>query len=226
MDAIKVKDLYDLTHTRAAQMLETCEYPWEALDKIGAAVLAVGETLDAAAYDHPAENVWIAKSASVAATASITGPCVIGEKTEVRPGAFIRGNVLVGDGAVVGNSCELKNCILFDGVQTPHYNYVGDSILGYKAHMGAGAVTSNVKGDKKNVVVHGEQSYETGRKKFGAMLGDFAEIGCNAVLNPGTIIGRNATVSPLSRVRGTVEEILLRDGRLPAAVKKAFGAKI
>lgn len=204
MDAIKVKDLYDLTHTRAAQMLETCEYPWEALDKIGAAVLAVGETLNAAAYDHPAENVWIAKSASVAATASITGPCVIGEKTEVRPGAFIRGNVLVGDGAVVGNSCELKNCILFDGVQTPHYNYVGDSILGYKAHMGAGAVTSNVKGDKKNVVVHGEQSYETGRKKFGAMLGDFAEIGCNSVLNPGTVIGRDSQVYPLSSVRGVV----------------------
>lgn len=204
MDAIKVKDLYDLTHTRAAQMLETCEYPWEALDKIGAAVLAVGETLDAAAYDHPAENVWIAKSASVAATASITGPCVIGEKTEVRPGAFIRGNVLVGDGAVVGNSCELKNCILFDGVQTPHYNYVGDSILGYKAHMGAGAVTSNVKGDKKNVIVHGEQSYETGRKKFGAMLGDNVEVGCNSVLNPGTVVGRCSNIYPTSCVRGVI----------------------
>ena len=130
---------------------------------------------------------------------------MIGEKTEVRPGAFIRSNVLVGDGAVVGNSCELKNCILFDGVQTPHYNYVGDSILGYKAHMGAGAVTSNVKGDKKNVVVHGEVDYETGRKKFGAMLGDFAEIGCNSVLNPGTIIGRDSQVYPLSCVRGVVK---------------------
>ena len=180
MDAIKVCDLFDLTHTRAAKMLAACEYPWEALSKIGETVLAIGQGLDLSDYDHPAEDVWIAKTATVAATASIAGPCVIGEKTEVRPGAFIRGNVLVGDGAVVGNSCELKNCILFDEVQTPHYNYVGDSVLGYKAHMGAGAVTSNVKGDKKNVVVHGERDYETGRKKFGAMLGDFAEIGCNS----------------------------------------------
>ena len=163
MDAIKVCDLFDLTHTRAAKMLAACEYPWEALSKIGETVLAIGQGLDLSDYDHPAEDVWIAKTATVAATASIAGPCVIGEKTEVRPGAFIRGNVLVGDGAVVGNSCELKNCILFDEVQTPHYNYVGDSVLGYKAHMGAGAVTSNVKGDKKNVVVHGERDYETGR---------------------------------------------------------------
>ena len=177
MDAIKIHDLFDLTHTRAEKMLAACEYPWEALSQIGETVLEIGRTLD----------------------------CVIGEKTEVRPGAFIRGNVLVGDGAVVGNSCELKNCILFDGVQTPHYNYVGDSILGYKAHMGAGAVTSNVKGDKKNVVVHGEADYETGRKKFGAMLGDFAEIGCNSVLNPGTIIGRDSQVYPLSCVRGVVK---------------------
>ena len=141
MDAIKVCDLFDLTHTRAAKTLAACEYPWEALSKIGETVLAIGQGLDLSDYDHPAENVWIAKTATVAATASIAGPCVIGEKTEVRPGAFIRGNVLVGDGAVVGNSCELKNCILFDEVQTPHYNYVGDSVLGYKAHMGAGAVT-------------------------------------------------------------------------------------
>ena len=180
MDTIKIHDLFDLTHTRAEKMLAACEYPWEALSQIGETVLEIGRTLD-------------------------LGPCVIGEKTEVRPGAFIRGNVLVGDGAVVGNSCELKNCILFDGVQTPHYNYVGDSILGYKAHMGAGAVTSNVKGDKKNVVVHGEADYETGRKKFGAMLGDFAEIGCNSVLNPGTIIGRDSQVYPLSCVRGVVK---------------------
>lgn len=205
MDAIKVCDLFDLTHTRAAKMLATCEYPWEALSKIGETVLAIGQGLNLSDYDHPAEDVWIAKTATVAATASIAGPCVIGEKAEVRPGAFIRGNVLVGDGAVVGNSCELKNCILFDEVQTPHYNYVGDSVLGYKAHMGAGAVTSNVKGDKKNVVVHGERDYETGRKKFGAMLGDFAEIGCNSVLNPGTIIGRDSQVYPLSSVRGVVK---------------------
>ena len=190
MDAIKIHDLFDLTHTRAEKMLAACEYPWEALSQIGETVLEIGRTLDLGAYDHPAADVWIAKSATVAATASITGPCVIGEKTEVRPGAFIRGNVLVGDGAVVGNSCELKNCILFDGVQTPHYNYV----------------TSNVKGDKKNVVVHGEADYETGRKKFGAMLGDFAEIGCNSVLNPGTIIGRDSQVYPLSCVRGVVKE--------------------
>ncbi len=204
MDAIKVRDLYDLEHTRAAKLLEACEYPWEALDGIGQMVLDVGATLSEEEYDHPSENVWIAKNAIVAATATITGPCVIGEKAEVRPGAFLRGNLLVGDGAVVGNSTELKNCILFDGVQVPHYNYVGDSILGYKAHMGAGAITSNVKGDKKNVVVHGEERYETGRKKFGAMLGDRAEIGCNSVLNPGTVIGRDAQVYPLSCVRGVV----------------------
>ncbi len=204
MDAIRIRDLYDLEHTRAAKLLGACEYPWEALDGIGKMVLDVGAALSEEKYDHPSEDVWIAKSASVAKTATITGPCVIGEKTEVRPGAFLRGSVLVGAGAVVGNSSERKNCILFDGVQVPHYNYVGDSILGYKAHMGAGAITSNVKGDKKNVVVHGEERYETGRKKFGAMLGDRAEIGCNSVLNPGTVIGRDAQVYPLSCVRGVV----------------------
>lgn len=204
MDKIRVNDLFDLTHTRAAEMLSGCEYPWEALSKIDETVLAIGQTLDAGVYDHPAENVWIAKSASVAPTASITGPCVIGENTEVRPGAFLRGNILVGDGAVVGNSTELKNCILFDGVQVPHYNYVGDSILGHMAHMGAGSITSNVKGDKKNVVVHGEEDYETGKKKFGAMLGDYAEIGCNSVLNPGTIVGRDSQVYPLTCARGVI----------------------
>ena len=204
MDAIKVRDLYDLTHTRAAQMLEGCVYPWEALAKIKETVRAIGATLPEDRYDHPAEDVWIARSASIAPTASITGPCIIGENTEVRPGAFLRGSILVGDGCVVGNSTELKNCILFDGVQVPHYNYVGDSILGYLAHMGAGAITSNVKGDKKLVVVHGEQHYETGCKKFGAMLGDYAEIGCNSVLNPGTVIGRDTQVYPLSSVRGVI----------------------
>ena len=207
MDAIKVCDLFDLTHTRAAKMLAACEYPWEALSKIGETVLAIGQGLDLSDYDHPAEDVWIAKTATVAATASIAGPCVIGEKTEVRPGAFIRGNVLVGDGAVVGNSCELKNCILFDEVQTPHYNYVGDSILGYKAHMGAGSITSNVKSDKTHVVIKStEKSIETGRKKVGAMLGDFVEVGCNSVLNPGTVIGRHSNVYPVSCVRGVVPE--------------------
>ena len=204
MDAIRITDLFDLRHTRAADMLSECCYPWEALGRIKTAVLAVGASLDEKEYDHPAEDVWIAKSAAVAPTATIMGPCVIGPETEVRPGAFLRGSILVGEGCVVGNSTELKNCILFDGVQVPHYNYVGDSILGYKAHMGAGAITSNVKGDKKKVVVHGEENYETGCKKFGAMLGDYAEIGCNSVLNPGTVIGRDSQVYPLSSVRGVV----------------------
>ena len=204
MDAIKVADLFDLSHTRAGEMLASVAYPWEALQRIRETVLEIGEGLDPERYDHPEREVWIAKSATVYPTATILGPCVIGEETEVRPGAFLRGSILVGDGAVVGNSTELKNCILFDGVQVPHYNYVGDSILGYMAHMGAGAVTSNVKGDKKNVVVHGETDYETGCKKFGAMLGDYAEIGCGSVLNPGTIIGRDTQVYPLSSVRGAV----------------------
>jgi len=149
MDRIRVTDLFSLEHTRAAQMLDGCEYPWEALDYIGQTVLAIGSTLSAEEYDHPEETVWIAKDADIAPTATIKGPCIIGSGTEVRPGAFLRGNILVGDSAVVGNSTELKNCILFDGVQVPHYNYVGDSILGYMAHMGAGAITSNVKGDKR-----------------------------------------------------------------------------
>ncbi len=206
MDHICIRDLYDLTHTMAAEMLGECQYPWEALDRIGDTILKIGASLSSEEYEQREDNVWIARSATIASTASITGPCIIGPETEVRPGAFIRGKVLVGKGAVVGNSCELKNCILFDGVQTPHYNYVGDSILGFKAHMGAGAVTSNVKGDKKPVVVHGETNYPTGRKKFGAMLGDFAEIGCNSVLNPGTVIGRNTQVYPLSSVRGVIKE--------------------
>lgn len=204
MDAIKVTDLFDLSHTRAGKMLAGVAYPWEALDRIGETVLTIGAKLDPEAYDHPQDDIWIAKSAVVYKTATIIGPCIIGENTEVRPGAFLRGNILVGDGAVVGNSTELKNCILFDGVQVPHYNYVGDSILGYMAHMGAGAITSNVKGDKQNVVVHGERDYETGRMKFGAMLGDYAEIGCGSVLNPGTVIGRDTQVYPLSSVRGVI----------------------
>ena len=212
MDTIRTTDLFDLSHTRARGMLADCEYPWEALDKIGKTVLAVGAGLDPALYDQPQENVWIARSAKVFPTATILAPCVIGEGTEVRPGAFLRGNVLVGDGAVVGNSSELKNCILFDGVQVPHYNYVGDSILGYKAHMGAGAITSNVKGDKTPVVVKGEQAYATGCKKFGAMLGDHAEIGCGSVLNPGTIIGRDTQVYPLSSVRGVVSARSIHKG--------------
>lgn len=200
-----VHDLYDLTHTQAAPLLEKVTYPWEALEEIGAFILSLGETLSAEDYDHPADDVWIAKSAVVAPTASITGPCIIGPETEVRQCAFIRGKALVGAGCVVGNSTELKNVILFDKVQVPHYNYVGDSILGFKAHMGAGSITSNVKSDKTLVVIHdGAEAVPTGRKKVGAMLGDSVEVGCNTVMNPGTVIGRGSSVYPLSCVRGTV----------------------
>ena len=205
MDAITIRELFDLTHSRAGEALAAYTYPWEALEHIGVIVLAVGTSLDPARYDHPQEDVWIAKTATVYPTASITGPCVIGEHTEVRPGAFLRGNILVGDGAVVGNSSELKNCILFDGVQVPHYNYVGDSILGYKAHMGAGSITSNVKSDKTLVTVKVPGApIETGRKKFGAMLGDNVEVGCNSVLNPGTVVGRCSNIYPTSCVRGVI----------------------
>ena len=202
---LKTVDLFDLSHTMAAPLLETTEYPWEALASIGELILRLGQGLSAEEYDHPAEDVWIAKDATVFPTAYIKGPCIIGHGTEVRQCAFIRGNALVGEHCVVGNSTELKNVILFDNVQVPHYNYVGDSILGYKAHMGAGAVTSNVKSDKTLVVIHnGDENLETGRKKVGAMLGDGAEVGCNSVLNPGTVIGRGSNVYPTSCVRGVV----------------------
>ena len=202
---ISVKNLYDLEHTQAKPLLEQVTYPWEALGEIGTFILSLGATLSEAEYDHPAENVCIAKSARVAPSASITGPCIIGPETEVRHCAFIRGNALVGAGAVVGNSTELKNVILFDKVQVPHYNYVGDSILGYKAHMGAGSITSNVKSDKLLVVVkNGAELIETGRKKVGAMVGDCVEVGCGSVLNPGTVVGRGSNIYPLSSVRGVV----------------------
>ncbi len=198
-------ELFDLTHTAAAALLEKTEYPWEALAGIGDFILALGPTLSPAEYDHPAEDVWLAKDAKIYPNNYIAGPCIIGHGTEVRPGAFIRGNALVGDNCVVGNSTELKNVILFDNVQVPHYNYVGDSILGYKTHMGAGSITSNVKSDKTLVVIHnGKQDIPTGRKKVGAMLGDGAEVGCGSVLNPGTVIGRDSNIYPLSSVRGTV----------------------
>ena len=200
-----ILDLYDLSHTLAAPLLERYQYPWEALPEIGGFLKTLGPTLPEEDYDHPAEFVWIARTARVAPTASITGPCIIGPEAEVRHCAFIRGNALVGAGAVVGNSTELKNVILFDKVQVPHYNYVGDSILGYRAHMGAGSITSNVKSDKKLVVVkNGPERIETGLKKVGAMLGDHVEIGCGSVLNPGTVVGRNSHVYPLSSVRGVV----------------------
>lgn len=206
MVTIKTYELYDLSHTLAAELLSSCEYPWEALPKIKNFVIALGNTLSADEYDNPSENVWIAKSATVAKSATICAPCIIGKNTELRTGAFIRGSVIVGDGCVVGNSCELKNAILFDNVQVPHFNYIGDSILGYRSHTGAGAITSNVKSDKSLVCVRGNDGelIETGLKKFGAMLGDFVEVGCNSVLNPGTVIGRNTNIYPLSSVRGSI----------------------
>ena len=204
---LKTKDLFDLSHTRAAALLESTEYPWEALPKIKETILALGESLPKDEFDEVSEHVWIAKDAVIYPNNYIGGPCIIGHKTEVRPGAFIRGSALVGDNCVVGNSTELKNVILFDNVQVPHYNYVGDSILGYKSHMGAGSITSNVKSDKLLVVVkNGEEKVETGMKKVGAMLGDRVEVGCNSVLNPGTVIGRDSNVYPTSCVRGTVPE--------------------
>ena len=203
----KTNDLLDLTKTRAGELLSACEYPWQALSAISDAILAIGKTLPEDEFDHPSEDIWIAKDAKVFPTAYIGGPCIIDHGTEVRHCAFIRGSALVGRNCVVGNSVELKNVILFDNVQTPHYNYVGDSILGYKAHMGAGSITSNVKSDKTHVVIKSaEKSIETGRKKVGAMLGDFVEVGCNSVLNPGTVIGRHSNVYPVSCVRGVVPE--------------------
>ncbi len=202
---LKTLDLLDLTHTLAGEYLAGFEYPWEALDGIKELILSLGPALPEAEYDHPAEGIWVAKSAVVFPSAHLGAPCIIGPRTEVRHCAFIRGSALVGADCVVGNSVELKNVILFDGVQTPHYNYVGDSILGYKSHMGAGSVTSNVKSDKTLVVVKdGDEHMETGRKKFGAILGDHVEVGCNSVLNPGTMVGGGSRVYPTSCVRGVV----------------------
>ena len=205
MKELEVKELYTLSETLAAPLLSKVTYPWEALPEIGAFILELGKSLSEEEYEKRGENIWIARSAKVAPTAFITGPCIIGKNTEVRHCAFIRGNALVGDGAVVGNSTELKNVILFNKVQVPHYNYVGDSILGYKSHMGAGSITSNVKSDKLLVKVHTpEGDIETGIKKFGTMIGDEVEVGCGSVLNPGTVIGRNSNIYPLSSVRGVV----------------------
>lgn len=211
---MKNTDLFsDLSATLAASLFEETEYPWEVLPRIKDFVLALGPRLDGSEYERVADQVWIHRSCKVYDTAVILGPTIIGAETEVRPSAFIRGSVLVGRNCVVGNSTELKNCILFDRVQVPHYNYVGDSVLGYRAHMGAGAVTSNVKGDRQPVVVHrGSERMETGLKKLGAMLGDYAEIGCGAVLNPGAVIGRGAQVYPLVSVRGTVPANCIHKG--------------
>lgn len=199
--------LLDLSHTLAGGYLAQFAYPWQALDGIKDLILELGAGLSPEEYDQPAPHVWVHKTAKVFPSAYLGAPCIIGPETEVRHCAFIRGSALVGAGCVVGNSVELKNVILFDGVQTPHYNYVGDSILGYKSHMGAGSITSNVKSDKTLVVVrNGEERIETGRKKFGAILGDHVEVGCNSVLNPGTVLGRGVSVYPTSCVRGAVPE--------------------
>ena len=205
MENAKISNLYDLDETIAKDLFDGVTYPWEVLPKISDFIVKLGETLPADEYDKVGENVWIAKSAKVFESAYIHGPAIIGKEAEVRHCAFIRGNAIVGEGAVVGNSTELKNVVLFNKVQVPHYNYVGDSVLGYKAHMGAGSITSNVKSDKKLVVVKGaDEQIETGLKKFGAMLGDEVEVGCNSVLNPGTVVGRNSNIYPLSCVRGVI----------------------
>lgn len=205
MMELSTTHLLDLSHTLAGEYLRQFVYPWQALEGISNLILTLGAALPEEDYDHPLPGVWVHKSAQVAPTAYLGAPCIIGPETEVRHGAFVRGSALVGASCVVGNSVELKNVILFDGVQTPHYNYVGDSILGYKSHMGAGSITSNVKSDKTLVAVRdGERRIETGRKKFGAVLGDYVEIGCNSVLNPGTVIGRDTHVYPVSSVRGAV----------------------
>lgn len=205
MEQAKIKNLYDLNETIAKDLFEGITYPWEVLPKIGAFIVELGEKLDPSKYEKRGEDIWVAKSATVAPTAFLNGPLIIDEEAEIRHCAFIRGNAIVGKGSVVGNSTELKNVVIFNSVQVPHYNYVGDSILGYKSHMGAGSITSNVKSDKTLVVVKEEkEQIETGLKKFGAMLGDHVEVGCNSVLNPGTVIGRNTNVYPLSMVRGVV----------------------
>lgn len=208
MENAKIVNLYDLTQSIAGEYLAQFTYPWEALGGISDFIREIGSKLDPEVYEKRGEDIWVAKSATIAPTASLNGPLIIDEDVEVRQSAFIRGSAIVGKGSVVGNSTELKNVIIFNSVQVPHYNYVGDSILGYKSHMGAGSITSNVKSDKTLVVVKDKfdsgEEIETGRKKFGAMLGDHVEVGCNSVLNPGTVIGRDCNVYPLSSVRGVI----------------------
>lgn len=202
---VEINELFDLEKTIAAELFAGKTYPWEVLPEIKDFILKLGETLDETEYDHPSDGVWIAKDAAVFPSAYIGSPCIIDHGAEIRQCAFIRGSAVVGKNAVVGNSTELKNVVLFDNVQVPHYNYVGDSVLGYKAHMGAGSITSNVKSDKTLVVIKEPGNpHETGRKKVGAMLGDNVEVGCNSVLNPGTVIGRRSNVYPTSCVRGVI----------------------
>lgn len=207
MEQLKIANLYDLTKTIGAELFEGATFPWEVLPAIHDFILKLGETLPADKFDKLGVDIWVAKSATVAPTACLNGPLIVDEEAEIRHCAFVRGNAIVGKGAVVGNSTELKNVVLFDKVQVPHYNYVGDSVLGYKAHMGAGSITSNVKSDKALVVVKtAEGNLETGLKKMGAMLGDNVEVGCNSVLNPGTVVGRGSNIYPTSCVRGFVPE--------------------
>lgn len=219
MEELKIKNLYNLDETIAKDIFAGKEYPWEVLPYIGEYIKELGSTLPTDEYDKVGEDIWIAKSAKVAKTAYINGPCIIGKNTEVRHCAFIRGNALVGEGCVVGNSTELKNVIIFNCVQVPHYNYVGDSVLGYKSHMGAGSITSNVKQDKTLVTVNvNGTKVDTGLKKFGAMLGDNVEVGCNSVLNPGTVVGRHSNIYPLSMVRGYIaaDSIYKKSGEIVA----------
>ena len=224
---LKVTELFEPGHTLAWPYLEKVTYPWEILKDIKSIILEIGPTLDPEKYDNPSEGVWVAKSAKVFPSAYLGSPCIIGEDTEVRQCAFIRGSALVGNGCVVGNSVELKNVIISDGVQVPHYNYVGDSVLGFKSHMGAGSITSNVKSDKTLVVVKANgEKIETGLKKFGAMLGDFVEVGCNSVLNPGTVIGSHTNVYPTSSVRGVVpSDSIFKSGKGTEIVAKSWYEK-
>ena len=220
MSDIRITDLYDLSETIAAELFEGVTYPWEVLPKIHDFILELGRKLPKDIYEEKGENIWIAKNASVAPTACLNGPLIVDEEAEIRHCAFVRGNAIVGKGAVVGNSTELKNVVLFNEVQVPHYNYVGDSVLGYKSHMGAGSITSNVKSDKTLVTVKGKDvCIETGLKKMGAMLGDFVEVGCNSVLNPGTVIGRHTNVYPTSMVRGVIPADSIYKARTEIAEK-------
>lgn len=199
------KNLFDLNHTICKDLFAKTENPWEILPIIKNEIINIGKSLNSD-FEELDENIWIHKSAVIYDTATIIGPCIIGENTEIRPGAFIRGNVIVGDNCVIGNSSEIKNSIIFDNAQIPHFNYVGDSILGYKSHMGAGAITSNLKSDKTNIVIKGKENIETNLRKLGALVGDNVEVGCNAVLCPGTIIFPNSNIYPLTMVRGIIEE--------------------
>lgn len=222
MEQCKIENLFDLNETIAAELFDGAVYPWEVLSRISGFILELGEKLDNSRFERRGSNIWVAKSASVAPSACLNGPLIIDEEAEIRHCAFVRGNAIVGKGATVGNSTELKNVVIFNEVQVPHYNYVGDSILGFHAHMGAGSITSNVKSDKTLVVVKdGNGEMETGLKKFGAMLGDYVEVGCNSVLNPGTVIGRNTNIYPLSMVRGVIPSQSIYKNKNEIVQKKA-----